>query len=566
MKKWILKNNSEVELDRLKADLRLKNIKGSIIEVLYNRGFKTAEDIEKHLYSTIDDLYDTRIMRDSLKAVNLIKEGINNNCHFVVYGDYDVDGTSGTSTIYLSLKNLGAKVDYFTNNRFVEGYGISPLGVEHLLEKFPTCNFIITVDNGILGFDGVQFAKDNNIKVVVIDHHEQDETLKLPNADAVVDPKRKDCPYPFKGLCGGGLAFKIMLLLYWEMDRPLDYVYSLLDIVAVATVGDLVPLVGENRVLVKEGLKLINKDERPFFRLIREKCEIALVDEYTLGYVYAPMINALGRLEGSPLEAIKAITSDDEEEIKSIIDKMYDLNELRKEMTISQVEKAIDMTKDSKRTFIVVWDNSFHEGIVGLIAGRLKELYNKPVIALANHNGVWKGSARSIEGFNLFENLNKVDYLLEGFGGHSMAAGLSLKEENLKKFQEEIDKIATDTLTEEQLIPKIYIDSVLTPSDCNMELIDELDLLKPFGVEFSKPVFGLKDFEVEGSYFMGAEENHLKLKGNYLSLIYFNGAEAYKNLGEPKKVKCLGYPSVNVYKNNVTIQFMVNDDNFVKSR
>ena len=567
MKKWVLKNsNKEKELEELKASDKLKSLSSSVIEILYNRGFKTVEDIIKHLYSSLDNLYDTRLMKDSLKATKLIIQGIKDKCHFVVYADYDSDGTCGGSTLYLGLKNLGAHVDYFTNNRFDEGYGISPLGVTHMLEKFPTCDFIITVDNGILGFDGVQFAKDKGLKVVVVDHHEQDESLKLPNADAVVDPKRKDCPYPFKGLCGGGLAFKLMLLLYWEMNEPLDYVYSLLDIVAVATVGDLVPLVDENRILVKEGLKLINKDERPFFRLLREKCSVSLVDEYTLGFVYVPMINALGRIDGSPIEAIEAITSDDEEVIKRLIDRMYDLNQLRKEMTVAQVETAIKITENTDKTFIVVWHESFHEGIVGLVAGRLKELYNKPVIALANHHGIWKGSARSIEGFHLFENLNKVSHLLEGFGGHAMAAGLSIKEENLEKFQEEIDKIAKETLTEDQLKPKVYIDSVLTPEECNMELIDELDLLKPFGVEFSKPIFGLKDFEVKKSYFMGSEGNHLKLLGDYLSLIYFNGTESYNNLGNPSKIKCLGYPTINVYKNNVSVQFMVNDDNFVKSR
>ena len=245
--------NEKLQLETLKSDVRLSGISSQAIDILYNRGFKTVEEIEQHLYSNLEDMHPTHLMKDSDKFCEIVIEAIENNEEITNYSDYDSDGVTSSSALVRGIRNAGGKINYYTNNRFIEGYGITPKGVDNLLEKFPNTKLIITTDNGIVGYEGIDYANSLGLKVIVTDHHEPGDTL--PNALAIINPKRKDCEYPFKGLCGAGVVFKLLLQLYWEMDLDLEYVYDLLDIVAVGTVGDLVPLVDENRILVKEGLK-----------------------------------------------------------------------------------------------------------------------------------------------------------------------------------------------------------------------------------------------------------------------------------------------------------------------
>jgi len=567
--------NEKLQLESIKKDIRLSGVSKQAIDILYNRGFKTVEAIEKHLYDNLDAMHPTYLMKDSDKFAEIVKKAIEDGEEITNYSDYDSDGVTSSALLVRGIRNAGGKINYYTNNRFIEGYGITPKGVDNLLEKFPNTKLIITTDNGIVGYDGVDYANSLGIKVIVTDHHEPGETL--PNALAIVNPKRKDCEYPFKGLCGAGVVFKLLLQLYWEMDLDLDYVYDLLDIVAMGTVGDLVPLVDENRILVKEGIRLVRDEKRVVFKKLREALKISKIDEETFGFTYCPILNALGRIDGSPEEAIELLTTDDESKMEEIIESLVSLNNYRKELTKEQELMGIEMVESMKAlpNVIVLHHHDFHEGVVGLVAGRLKEKYNRPTIVLASHKkevekedgevevlNIVKGSARSIEGFHIKEVFDSINECLVGYGGHAMAGGGSLLEEKLNEFNEKINQKAKEILNEEDYTKKVLIDTVLNANEVTVDLVEELALLKPFGMEFPKPRFALNGFEVDNQKFktpyVGSDLSTLRLVSkNNLTLIMFKHAEIYKNLREPKKVKAIGTPQLNSYNGVTTAQFMV---------
>lgn len=565
-KKWLYDKSQEKNdtIKRLREDSKLDNLSDNALEVLYNRGFKSVEEIEKFLYSSLDDIHDSRLLKDSEKAVKIMQQAINEGWTIVNYSDYDSDGVCSSSVCVKGINNLGGNIHYYTNNRFIDGYGMCPAGVEELVKRYPDVKLIITTDNGIVAYEGIKKAKELGIKVIVTDHHEMGEYL--PNADAVVNPKRRDCEYPFKGLCGAGVIFKLMLLLYWEMGQDLDYVYDMIDIVALASIGDVVPILDENRVIVREGLRKVKEEKRYVFKALREKTNVTEVSTETFGFVYVPMLNALGRIEGSPEDAIAMFCSEDEEFIDKSIDRLIEINEIRKKLTEEQQKLGEEiLEKKGLREVIVLYDPVFHEGVVGLIAGRLKEKYFRPVIVLSNHNGVLKGSARSIPGFHIKEAFDKVKDTLAGYGGHAMAAGLGVKEDKLQEFEDAICEIAKNTLTEEDYVPKVNVDTVLNANDVSIKIVDDLEILEPFGEGFRKPMFGLKNFKGSRCFYMGSEKQHVKIASNSISVLMWSQSEKFKNLGEPLTIKAIGYPSINVYKNNVSLQFIVNGEEFVRS-
>lgn len=572
-------SNKEIEqLESLKKEVRLSGLSNFVIDILFNRGFKTVDDIEKHLYSTLDDIHPAHLLKDSDKFVEIVSEAIKNGDEIVNYSDYDADGVTASAVTVMGIRNAGGKINYYTNNRFIEGYGITTSGIDNMLELYPKTKLIITTDNGIVAHEAIDYANSLGLKVVITDHHEQIDNL--PNALAIIDPKRKDEDYPFDGLCGAGVMFKLLLQLYWEMDLDLGYVYDLLDIVAMGTVGDLVPLVDENRIIVKEGLKRTKREDRLVFKKLREALNISKIDEETFGYTYCPIINALGRLDGSPEDAIELLTTDDESRMEEIIKQLIDLNEKRKELTKQQEKLGIQMVESMSllANVIVLHDDSFHEGIVGLVAGRLKEKYNRPVIVLASHEKdvvnkdgikeaikVYKGSARSIEGFHIKEVFDELKDYLVGYGGHAMAGGLSINPDRLEDFTNAINQKASEILTEEDYVKKVIIDTALSAKDVTVELIEEFEILKPFGMCFNKPRFGLKDYKVDFSKFktpyVGEDFNTLRLVGETnLTLMMFKYANLYKELKEPKNIKAIGMPKLNVFNGNTTAQFVVEQD------
>ena len=458
------------------------------------------------------------------------------------------------------LRELGADVIYYTNNRFLQGYGMCISGLDEILKFSPDIEVIYTIDNGIAAFDAAKYIKDLGLTLIITDHHKASD--ELPLADAIVNPKRKDSTYPFDGICGAVVSWKVLRELYANKNDANKY----LDILAIATVGDVVPLIDENRIIVKEGLKLLRNDSRLSLKMLREMTNASEINShFTLGFIYSPIFNAISRLDGNIDIVIEMLTSEDKESIERAITILINTNEERKALTKTQVEIAEEqLEKKGIREVIVLYNERFYEGIVGLIAGRLKEKYNRPTIILTkDEEGNVKGSCRSIEGFDIKENLDKCSDLLLGYGGHALAAGLSLERKNVDAFEKKIISIAKDILTEDDFIKKFYYVETLKERDITKSLVEELSELEPYGEGFPKPLLKLEEFNVRRCFNMGKEKEHVKLLGNNnLSLIAWRMAKDYENKGCPLKVTALGSPEINVYKNNVNLQFVIDDDNY----
>lgn len=578
----------QMKLKELKNDDRLYGLPPIVIDILYNRGLRSVEDIERHLYSTIKDVPSPILLKDADKFVIYTKEAIDNKEHIVFYTDYDMDGIGAGAIGVNGLRHLGAKVDYYTNNRFIEGYGITPAGVIDLQKKFPDVKLIITTDNGIMGFEGIKKATELGIKVIVTDHHEPSKDGIPSDALAVIDPKREDCQYPFKGLCGAGIIFKLLLLLYFEYDVDLNFMYGMLDILAMSTVGDMVPLLEENRIYVKEGIKMIAEEHKMVFTKLREALELSQIDEEVLGFQYCPMFNSIGRIDGSPDMAIELLITEDENLIEESVNKLIEINNKRKDLTSAQEEKGIRMIEDyikknhSLPNVIVLHDDEFHEGIVGLIAGRLKDKYNRPVVVLATHKKnilnteglieeitIYKGSARGIDGFPIKKSFDKIKDKIIAYGGHEKAGGLSIEPSKLVEFTEAINDLAEKTLTKDKYIRTIFVDAPLKTDEITVDLIRQIERLKPFGVDFAKPRFGLSNFKLHpvkndpDKIICGKNKTTLRLiSQDNLTLIMFKFAERYKEIKNPLLLKAVGYPTLNFFNGTTSAQFQV-ENNYI---
>lgn len=534
-----------------------------VIEFLYNRGCRTGKDIEGYIENGPETERNPFDMKDMDKAITHILRAVAEQKHIVVFGDYDVDGVASTTIAVKSLKKLGAKhVDYHINSRFKEGYGISPMGVDSLLAKFPKTDFIITVDNGIVAYEGVKYAVEKGIEVLVTDHH-----LALPEipeeAVAVVNPQRHDDTSEFKEICGAAVIYKVMLGVFYEAGLDLDFIYDMKDLVGMATVGDVMPLVDENRYFVREALRMIERGTRPQFQIIRQKKTFTL-NEQAFGFTIVPIMNACGRLEGTPTKAMAFFLTDNPFKMEALADELIALNEERKAITTDQTDLAMaKLEAEGLRKVIVVADEHFHEGIVGLISGRLKETFNRPTIAFKDNGDTLTGSARSIEAFHMKNRLDEIKHLIVQHGGHKLAAGLTIKKENFEAFKEAINKLADEALTEEELTPVVQYDTAITPEECTRELVEEFERLRPFGQEFFEPVFLLTDVDVKKEYTMGKDKSHLKLMDGHdgMNIIMWSGVEHYKEMGKPKTVQAIGAPSLNIFRGNVSVQFMVKDAN-----
>lgn len=577
-------------LRELKKDPRLYNLSQVELEILYNRGIQTADEIDAFLYSNVNHLEPTSMMLESDVFCSLLEQGIRENKNIVCYTDYDVDGITAGVICLDGLKKIieilgsTSTINLYANNRFIEGYGITANGVKDLMQKYPNTDIIITTDNGIVGYAGIDYAKSIGLTVLVTDHHAPGEIR--PNADAVIDVHRKDDQYPFKDLCGAGVIFKLLLQLAWNVGGDLEDFYPMLDMVALGTVGDMVPLVGENRIMVREGLKLVRKEQRLAFRIIRQgvenynkaqgKAKSIVVDEDLFGFLYCPMLNALGRLEGSIDKAIELFTETDEKKMLELVKYIIENNEKRKEMTTEQTDDAIERVNAMAQLpdVIVLHSDDYHEGIVGLIAGRLKELFNRPSFVFTSvhkeENGkpitIYKGSGRSIDGVNLIELLRKEkDYLL-GFGGHKAAGGLSILPEQLEAFTEAINVDAA--LTDDLRTKKIDVDMAFMVEEITEDLIDGIEKLKPYGMSFPKPRFGLSNFVADiqntGEPHKGADGKTIRLVDrNKFTMIMFKNPEAFdkveRKFQNGQVIKAIGMPSANLFNNNVSLQFQVED-------
>lgn len=515
------------------------HISPRVASLIRNRDVIGDDAIEKYLNGTIADLYDGMLMKDMDKAVAVLGEKIKENAKIRIIGDYDIDGIQSTYILLEGFRMLGADVDSDIPDRMKDGYGLNRNLIDRALEA--DVDTIITCDNGIAAAEEIAYAKSMGMTIVVTDHHEVPYTeigtgrrYILPEADAVVDPKQEDCTYPFKGLCGAAVAYKLVEALMEAMGKDAEDADYLMENVAIATIGDVMDLVDENRIFVKQGLDMLKRTENLGLKALME-CTGVNVDKlspYHIGFVIGPCMNASGRLDTAK-RALELLEAKKVAEADLLAGDLKALNDSRKDMTAQAVEEAFIQVENSElkdADVLVVYLPECHESLAGIVAGRIREKYYRPVFVLTKGAEDLKGSGRSIETWHMYEGLNRVKHLLSKFGGHKMAAGLSMPEENLEQFRKEINE--KSGITPEDLNEKIAIDMQL-PFECvNEKFIGELAVLEPFGKGNARPVFAERQVQVESARILGKNKNVLKLQvkdlhGTRMDAMYFGDVNTF---------------------------------------
>ena len=545
-----------------------------IARLMRNRDVIGDEAIDFYLNGTVEDLYDGLLMKDMDRAVDILKEKIEEGKKIRVIGDYDIDGVNATYILQQGLAGLGADVDTDIPDRIKDGYGLNQMLIDRALED--DVDTIITCDNGIAARSEIAYGKENGMTIVVTDHHEVpylkengEKKYLLPPADAVVDPHRADCEYPFKGLCGAAVAYKLVEVLYRVSGKPEQEVEhlqeSLMENVAIATIGDVMDLVGENRVFVKKGLELLKTTKNEGLHALMQctGVDTANLNTYHIGFVIGPCINAGGRLDTAK-RALELLNASNRREAVTLAADLKELNDSRKEMTEAGVEEAVRQIESSSwkdDQVLVVYLPECHESIAGIIAGRIKERYYRPTFVLTKGETGVKGSGRSIEAYDMFAEMSRCRELFTKFGGHKLAAGLSLEEEKVEVFRKRINELAD--LTEEDLQMKVSIDMRLPFPYINEELIHELKILEPFGKGNGKPLFAESKLRVIQPRIFGKNRNVLKCRledqqGNQMEAVYFGEVEDCLRQMEKKKIMSFTYyPSINEYMGRRTIQLTI---------
>lgn len=541
-----------------------------IARLIRNRDVQDREEIRRYLYGTVEELASPHLMKDVDKAVEILRNKIKEKKRIRIIGDYDIDGVVSTFILIKGLKRVGALADTYIPDRVADGYGIH----EHLIERAVNdgIDVIVTCDNGIAAYNEIAMAKEKGITVIITDHHEipYKETeagreLILPPADAIVNPKQPDCNYPEKRLCGAVVALKLVTALYEACGIPSKELEDFLELGAIATVGDVMDLQGENRILVKEGLRrLSHTSNKGLSELIRANgLEDGPITAYHVGFVLGPCINASGRLD-TAARSLKLLCAETEEEAAKLAGDLTALNQSRKALTEEGKEEAIRIVEETEigqDRVLVIYLPDCHESLAGIIAGRIREKYNKPVFVLTKGETMVKGSGRSIESYSMFEELVKCGDLMEQYGGHPMAAGLSIKEENVEEFRRRLNENCT--LTEKDLMPKIVIDVPMPVSYINKELVEEISLLEPFGKGNTKPVFAQKGLRVLESRVFGKNRNVAKVKlmdpsGTVMDGVYFGEAEEFAGFIDGKdSISVTYYPEINIFRGRESIQIVI---------
>ena len=536
--------------------------------------YPSHEAIDFYLNGTVEDLYDGLLMKDMDRAVDILKEKIEEGKKIRVIGDYDIDGVNATYILQQGLAGLGADVDTDIPDRIKDGYGLNQMLIDRALED--DVDTIITCDNGIAAMNEIAYGKENGMTIVVTDHHEVpyleengEKKYLLPPADAVVDPHRADCEYPFKGLCGAAVAYKLVEVLYrvsGKSEQEVEHLQErLMENVAIATIGDVMDLVGENRVFVKKGLELLKTTKNEGLHALMQctGVDTANLNTYHIGFVIGPCINAGGRLDTAK-RALELLNASNRREAVTLAADLKELNDSRKEMTEEGVEEAVQQIESSSwkdDQVLVVYLPECHESIAGIIAGRIKERYYRPTFVLTKGETGVKGSGRSIEAYDMFAEMSRCRELFTKFGGHKLAAGLSLEEEKIEVFRKRINELAD--LTEEDLQMKVSIDMRLPFPYINEELIHELKILEPFGKGNGKPLFAESKLRVIQPRIFGKNRNVLKCRledqqGNQMEAVYFGEVEDCLRQMEKKQIMSFTYyPSINEYMGRRTIQLTI---------
>lgn len=566
MQKWRV-YSKKADFDAIGSRFNIDPVTARIIR---NRDVTDMENVDMYLNGTLDRLRDPMMMKDMDKAVSVIASSIRDNKHIRIIGDYDIDGICSIYILFKGLKICGADVDYEVPDRITDGYGINENLIKQAYEA--GVEVIITCDNGIAAASQIDYANELGMTVVITDHHDvpYEETDNgrryiIPKAAAVVDPKQNDCEYPFKMLCGAGIAYKFIDCMVKEFQTGDSVMPELLQFAAIATVGDIVDLLDENRIIVKEGLKLIANTENYGLNALMAVTGVSResINAYHIGFVLGPCLNASGRLD-SAKRALKMLVTDDRAEAERHAGELKDLNEERKKLTSEAVDKAVDMVENSSLKddrVLVIFLPECHESIAGIVAGRIREKYYKPVIVLTRGEQEAKGSARSIESYNMFEKLSECKDLFTRFGGHPMAAGLSLLEENIPEFRRRINEHCN--LSEEDLTETVWIDVPMPLEYINEKLILELDGLEPFGKANPKPVFADKNISIRNIRAIGKDKQYTRMtiakdSGIVIDAVgFFPCTELETVYNKNGRISCTYYPEINEFRDKKQIQVCV---------
>lgn len=555
-KKWEYYNSDEKIVEELQEKF---NISKLLATILANRGIIEDEKVRKFLEPTREDFYDPFLMPDMEVAINRIIEAINKNEKIMIYGDYDVDGITSISVLQKFLKEREVEVSSYIPNRLEEGYGLNKEAIKGIYDK--SYRLMITVDCGISAIEEIEYANSLGITTIITDHHEPLE--ELPKALAVIDAKRKDNKYPFNQLAGVGVVFKVIQALGIKLGLDEKEYLKYLDLVCVGTISDIVPLVDENRVIAKLGLKLVNVTKNLGLRCLLEAAGYKTIDSNTVSFGIAPRVNACGRM-GHETEALDIFLSDDINEVRNLTEKLNEYNRTRQETEKNIVKEAlqlIETNKENEKSAIVLGHNGWHHGVIGIVSSKITETYFKPSILVSFEDGAAKGSGRSIPGFDLHEALCKCSNFLEKYGGHEMAVGLSLKEENFESFKQELVKIAKESKVDE-ILPVIYIDGTVKQEDMKMDFVKELHKLEPFGEGNKMPLFAYKGLKINSIRAL-TEGKHLKLTlkddNIIIDAIGFNMGNLVNEYLIGDKVDIVGVLEVNNFNGMENIQINLKD-------
>lgn len=566
MEKWMV-YNKKADFQKIGSEFGIDPV---IARLIRNRDIQDMKEIRSYLYGTLAEIPSPWKMKDMERAVQILQKKITQKKKIRIIGDYDIDGVTATCILLKGLKRLNANVDTYIPDRVKDGYGMHEQLIDKALED--GIDTILTCDNGIAAAAEIEYAKKEGLTVIVTDHHdipfrdtEDGRIWIIPKADAVVNPKQNDCLYPNKNICGAVVTWKLIWALYERLGIDSDEIWDFLELAAIATVGDVMDLQGENRIIVKEGLKKLSSTSFEGLKALIcvNNLEGAEITAYHVGFVIGPCINASGRLD-TAARSLELLLADNMEDAMKLADDLYDLNQSRKAMTEQGKEQAIQSIEENnlgKDRVLVVYLPDCHESLAGIIAGRIREAYNKPVFVLTKGADGVKGSGRSIEAYSMYEELVKCSDLLTQFGGHPMAAGLSMEEKNVELFRRRLNDNCT--LTEQDLIPKIMIDVPMPISYLSKKLTEQLKVLEPFGKGNSKPLFAQKNLRAVGIRVLGRNRNVAKMllideNGIKMDAVYFGEAQEFVDFVQAHDtISVTYYPEINVFQGRENLQVVI---------
>ena len=558
-KKWQIYEIDEQTENKIKELEERERINKLLATILVNRNMTDPEQLKVFLHPTRKDFHDPYLMPDMRKAVNRIKHAIEKQEKVIIYGDYDADGITSITVLKSFLEANNLHVNYYIPNRLEEGYGLNKPAVKKIADE--QYKLMITVDCGISAIEEIKYANELGLETIVTDHHEVAE--ELPKALAVVDAKRKDNQYPCRDLAGVGVVFKLIQALSIELNLPEEEYLKYLDIVCVGTISDIVPLRDENRVIAKLGLMLVNQTKNMGLRSLLISSGYKTIDSGAISFGVAPRINACGRM-GHAEKALKLFLSKDINEVNKLTAELNEYNRIRQETEKSIYEEALNLIQKEhieEKNTIVVAGEGWHHGVIGIVASKITELYFKPSILLCYEDDLAKGSGRSIPGFDLHEALMKCTDIIERFGGHSMAIGITLKKDMVEKFSQKVEQIAKESKIEE-IVPVIYIDSKIELNEINKQMVESLKQLEPFGEGNKMPIFAIKNLKIDSIRAL-SEGKHLKLtlreNNTIINAIGFNMGNLADDYRIGDKINVVGVLEINHFNGVDMLQINLKD-------